>query len=102
MTASIPRVTATQDWYTETEELVRARGGEPTDVSFIRHARSALRPTDTTTSSVLRVSERATGSLAMVGACEDIVRLSEQPEVQGVLVEVEDHTKNERVVVMRE
>ena len=33
---------------------------------------------------------------------EDIIRLSEQPEVQGVIVEVEDHTKNERVVVILE
>lgn len=33
---------------------------------------------------------------------EEIVRLSENPEATGKLVEVEDHDKNERVVVSLE
>lgn len=30
---------------------------------------------------------------------EEIVRLAEQPDVRGTLVEVEDHVKGERVVI---
>jgi hypothetical protein len=33
---------------------------------------------------------------------EEVIRLSEQPEAHGRLVEVEDHEKNERVVVSLE
>ena len=33
---------------------------------------------------------------------DELVRLSEQPEAQGRLVEIEDHDKNERVVVSLE
>lgn len=66
---------------------------------------------DTTVSipiDILRIASRLIPARAMSALAdegidvEEIVRLSEQPEVQGVLVEVEDHTKNERVVVMLE
>jgi len=33
---------------------------------------------------------------------EEIVRLSENPEAHGTLIEVEDHRKNERVVISLE
>ena len=33
---------------------------------------------------------------------EEILRLSENPEAHGTLVEVEDHRKNERVVIALE
>ncbi len=33
---------------------------------------------------------------------EEIVRLSENPEAHGTLVEVEDHRKNEKVVISLE
>ena len=33
---------------------------------------------------------------------EEIVRLSENPEAHGIVVEIEDHDKNERVVVSLE
>ena len=33
---------------------------------------------------------------------EEIVRLSENPEAHGKLVEVEDHEKNERIVISLE
>ncbi len=33
---------------------------------------------------------------------EEIIRLSENPEAHGKLVEVEDHQKNERVVISLE
>ena len=33
---------------------------------------------------------------------EEIVRLSENPEAHGTLVEVEDHKKNERIVISLE
>ena len=57
---------------------------------------------------ILRIASRLIPARAMKALAdegidvEEIVRLSEQPEVQGMLVEVEDHTKNERVVVMLE
>ncbi len=35
-------------------------------------------------------------------AFEEIVRLSENPEAHGTLVEVEDHQKNERIVISLE
>lgn len=33
---------------------------------------------------------------------EEIVKLSENPDAQGMLLEVEDHKKNERVVIALE
>ncbi len=33
---------------------------------------------------------------------EEIVQLSRNPEVQGTIVEVEDHKKNERIVISLE
>jgi hypothetical protein len=33
---------------------------------------------------------------------EELVRLSQNPEVRGTLVEVEDHQKNEKVVIALE
>lgn len=33
---------------------------------------------------------------------DELVQLAEQPEVAGTLVEVEDHAKNERVVIALE
>ena len=33
---------------------------------------------------------------------EEIIRLSENPEAHGTLVEVEDHRKNERIVISLE
>lgn len=49
------------------------------------------------------VPRRAVEALRNEGIeLEEIVRLSENPEATGKLVEVEDHDKNERVVVSLE
>jgi hypothetical protein len=49
------------------------------------------------------VPVRAMGALKEQGIdLDEIVRLSENPEAKGKLVEVEDHRKNERVVVSLE
>lgn len=57
---------------------------------------------------VLRVAsklipERAMDKLKEEGIdVEEIVNLSNNPEVSGTLVEVEDHVKNERIVISLE
>ncbi len=46
------------------------------------------------------VPRRAVAALRDEGIeLDELIRLSEKPEAQGQLVEVEDHEKNERVVV---
>ena len=49
------------------------------------------------------IPKRASAALLDEGIdLEEIVRLSENPDAKGVLVEVEDHEKNERGVVALE
>ncbi|HWA17795.1 MAG TPA: hypothetical protein VG757_02260 [Devosia sp.] len=49
------------------------------------------------------VPRRAVEALRNEGVeLEELVGLSERPEAQGKLVEVEDHDKNERIVVSLE
>ena len=73
-----------------------------------RHGKDSPDTTVSIPIDILRIASRLIPVRAMKALAdegidvEEIVRLSEQPEVQGVLVEVEDHTKNERVVVMLE
>ena len=64
--------------------------------------------TVTVPGTVLRIAanlipHRATSALRDEGIdLEEIVRLSENPEAKGILVEVEDHEKSERVVIALE
>ena len=49
------------------------------------------------------VPARAVSALRDEGIdLDELVRLSEQPEVVGTLVEIDDHEKNERVVISLE
>ena len=49
------------------------------------------------------VPKQATEALQEKGIdLEEIIRLSENPEAHGVLVEVEEHRKNEKIVVSLE
>jgi len=49
------------------------------------------------------IPKKATESLQNKGIdLNEIVKLSENPEVRGTLVEVEDHEKNERIIVALE
>ena len=49
------------------------------------------------------VPARAVSSLRDEGIdLDELVRLSEQPEARGTLVEIDDHEKNERVVISLE
>lgn len=49
------------------------------------------------------IPNRAVSALADEGIdLDEIVRLSENPEAQGTLLEVEDHRKNERVTISLE
>jgi len=49
------------------------------------------------------IPKRAAAALKDEGIdLEEIVRLSENPDAHGTLVEVEDHKKNERVVISLE
>ena len=49
------------------------------------------------------VPKQATEALQEKGIdLEEIIRLSENPEAHGVLVEVEEHRKNEKIIVSLE
>jgi hypothetical protein len=49
------------------------------------------------------VPQRALAALRDQGMdLDEIVRLSEQPEAKGKLVEIEDHNKGERVIISLE
>jgi hypothetical protein len=49
------------------------------------------------------IPKQAMGALREKGIeLEEIVRLSSDPAVHGTLLEVEDHTKNEKVVITLE
>jgi len=69
---------------------------------------SAPDTTVTVPGGVLRIASRlipkqAIEALQKEGIdLEEIIRLSENPEAHGTLVEVEDHRKNERVVISLE
>jgi hypothetical protein len=49
------------------------------------------------------IPKQATEALQEKGInLEEILKLSENPDAQGTLVEVEDHKKNERIVIALE
>jgi hypothetical protein len=49
------------------------------------------------------VPQRALAALRDQGMdLDEIVRLSEQPEAKGKLVEIEDHSKDERIIISLE
>jgi hypothetical protein len=77
-------------------------------VRVFKHDNPQPATTVTIPGTVLRMAaslipRRAAAALRDEGIdLDEIIRLSENPEAKGTLVEVEDHEKNERVVIALE
>jgi len=77
-------------------------------IHIYKHGGGNPETTVTIPGSVLRLASRLIprrAQEAMLGEGIDInelVQLAKQPEVQGTLIEVEEHAKNERIVIALE